>query len=77
MSPMERLVAIAGPGSSRKHPLSYIRDPKRKAKVRQHAAAERTAAALTRTNAEQLKRLEQRGHGHCAEAARIRGRSTR
>lgn len=69
---MEQLTAIAGPGSSRKHPLSYIRDPKRKQKLRQHRAKGRAAAALTRTIADQLKRLERRGHGHCAEAEAIR-----
>lgn len=67
----ERDLAAAGPGSPRKHPASYIRDPKRKQKVRQARAAERTAAAIGRPLSEQLKRLIARGHGHCAEAVRI------
>lgn len=49
-----------------------MRSPKAKRESRQHAAAQRLDVNVGRTPAEQLAQLERRGHGHCAEAVRIR-----
>lgn len=49
-----------------------MRSPKAKREARIARAVERQAVASERTPAEQLRRLERRGDGHCAEADRIR-----
>lgn len=40
---------------------------------RRAAAEVRQAARAARTDAQQLAKLESAGHGHCAEAKRLRG----
>jgi hypothetical protein len=49
-----------------------MRSPRAKREKRQERAAARAAAAEGRTPSEQLARLVAAGHGHCAEAARLR-----
>ena len=44
---------------------------KNRAELRRMRANERAEAAAGRTPAEQLERLRDRGHGHCAEARRL------
>lgn len=50
-----------------------MRSPRAKREARQERAVERKAAAEGRQPFEQLRRLVERGHGHCAEAQRISG----
>ena len=49
-----------------------MRSPRAKREARQARATGRAEVAATRTPADQLWHLERRGHGHCAEADRLR-----
>ena len=53
-------------------PKPHSREGRKQA--RRLAAEERQAARDARTDEEQLKSLERRGHGHCKEAQRLRER---
>lgn len=52
--------------------MTHVNNSKRRRKERQDQAVERAEARAKRSPADQLARLEAHGHGHCAEAERLR-----